>query len=64
MPSPADLFLHVIDLLTDPGEIALVRSAYNDLVTGRASIWASERPEDLARLREIFNRTIRSVQGS
>jgi hypothetical protein len=48
--------LVLLNHLTDPSELSLAREAYHAIGTGEARFWLLDRPQDVARLRAIFER--------
>lgn len=55
-----DLRLKVLEImlnhLDDPKDLALVREAYHAVSTGVSQSWAVDRPADVLRMRELFDR--------
>jgi len=54
-----DIRLKVLEVmlnhLQDPKDLALVREAYHAVSTGVSQSWAVERPNDVIRMRELFD---------
>lgn len=46
----------LMDRISDPGELSLIRETYHAVATGESKSWPVDRPNDITRLRAIFER--------